>query len=90
MAGLKPSFPMGIASIILQTTCTNLETLIRPLTILDNILSGNFDIDTMLVNAKDVLILKHLFSTALSNEEYIVNKYIWTVFSAFINRNKYG
>ena len=39
----------------------------------------------LLDDPQNVLILKHLFSSALSNEEFIGNKYNWALFRAFTN-----
>ena len=87
MGGMNNINPINISSIILQTTCTNLGTVIKSLTILDNILSNNLDYhdDIVLDDPQNVLILKRLFSSALSNEDFIRNKYIWAVFKAFVN-----
>ena len=83
------AWPLNISSIILQSTSSNLESLIGPLTILDNILSENVNIDNIIFdNSKAVSVLSYLFSSILSGKEYVGNKYIWNTFNTFIMSKK--
>ena len=87
MAQTIGSGALNISSVIIQSTCTNLETLIKPLTNLDNIFSHNVDASNIIFDdPKDVSILKYLFSSALPNQTFIGNQYIWNVFQAYINQ----
>ena len=81
----KPgTFPLNIGSIILQSTSTNLESVIKPLTILDNILSGNV-FQSYFENIGDaVSVLSRLFASVLSGTKYNGNQYIWRMLKAFI------
>ena len=38
------SSPVNIASIMMQSTCSNLEAVIKPLTVLDNMLTSNISV----------------------------------------------
>ena len=39
-------------------------------------------------NAKDVSILRGLFNSCLSKQEYVGNQYIWNIFNSFINHKQ--
>ena len=78
-------YALNITTIILRSTSSNLETLIRPITILDNILSNNIGRGNPIPdNAKDVLVLNDLFSSFLSRKGYAANQYISDSFMTFI------
>ena len=63
--------------------------MLKPLTILDDILSNNVDHNNIILDdPKDTLILQHLFSAISSNEQYHGNQYIWNAFKAFINQKR--
>ena len=82
--------PLNITTIILQSTASNLETFIGPLTVLDNILSNNVDKHHIIPkNSSYVSVLSDLFSTIISGKEYVGNQYVWNTFNAFImNKQK--
>ena len=85
MGTFRGAHALNIKSITLQSTSSNLEHLIRPLTVLDNILSDNVNIANQIQdNGKDLAVLKVLFSSILSEKEYNGNQYIWNTFKAFI------
>ena len=73
---------LNISTIILQSTCSNLEGFVRPLTILDNILSAN--VDEIPNNHKYVQVLKGLFDACLTGNGYNGNEYVWNIFNSFI------
>ena len=77
---------LNISTIILQSSCSNLQSFIKPLTILDNILTNNVLFDNKIAdNKKDYQILKGLFDSYLAKEQYVGNEYIWSIFNAFVN-----
>lgn len=79
------TYPLTISSIRLQSTSRNLEALITPLTILDNILSDNVSMhDRIANNSKVVPVLRPLISSIISREEYLGNQYVWSTFNTFI------
>ena len=67
-----------------------METFIKPITHLDNILSDNVQWNNVILDdKKDVKILKSLFNCILSGAEFVGHKYIWNVFNAVIdNKSK--
>lgn len=78
--------PLTISTIILQSSCSNLINFIRPLTNLDNVLSGNIDSRNKIrKNDRDVKVLKGLFDAYLAGHEYAGNQYVWNIFNAFVN-----
>lgn len=80
---------LNISSIIIQSTCTNLENLIRPLTILDNILSKNVTKTNIIPdNTKDVMLLEDLFCSVICGKQYKGNQYVWNTFKAFVNHKE--
>ena len=82
-------YPLNISTIILQSSCSNLESFIKPLTILDNILSNNvYRSNIISDNDKNVSILSCLFSSCLSKQQYVGNQYIWNIFNSFINHKQ--
>ena len=83
------TLPLYIKSIILQKTSSNLESVIGPLTILDNIMGDNVTKDNVISNnSKDVSALKYLFSCILSEQEYEGNEYVWNTLKAYIMNKK--
>ena len=77
-----------IRSIILQSTATNLKSLIEPLTTLDNVLHWNARL-FILSNPKVVPVLRHLFTCVLSEQRYVGNEYIWNTFNTFVMNKTY-
>lgn len=89
MAGTEKVYPLNVTTIIIQSTSSNLQSLIGPLTTLDNILSNDVRHNNIIRNnKKDASVLKHLFSVILSKKEYIGNKYILDTFNTFIMNKK--
>ena len=81
--------PLNISTIILQSSCSNLQSFIKPLTMLDNILTSNVNSDNeVLANDKDVKILQDLFDSCTSRKQYVGNQYIWNTFNTFINHKR--
>ena len=71
-------YPMlNISTIILQSTCSNLQNFIKPLTILDNILTNKVLFDNKIPDSKkDYQVSKGLFSSYLSKILSILLKYL--------------
>ena len=64
MATVKSAYPLNITSVILQSTSSNLKSLIALLTILDSILDRGVNVwNPIENNDKDVAALKQLFSS---------------------------
>ena len=84
--GGRWSHPLNISTIILQSSSSNLESAIKSLTILDNLLTNNVDDDNIIPDHhKTFKILKGLFSSCSLKEKYIGNQYVLNIFNAFIN-----
>lgn len=82
--------PLNIQSIILQSTSSNLEPFIGPLTILDSILSNNVNMNNEIPHDNKVVsVVSQLFSSVLSGKEYIGNLYVWRTFNTFIMNKKW-
>ena len=78
---------ININSIILQSTCTNLESVIKPLLILDYILNDNVNKDNQISNdSETALALSNLFSLVLSEQEYVGNQYVLNSFRAYATK----
>ena len=69
MAAADAIGSLRISSVIFQSNCTNIGSLIKPLHVLDNILSNEVDlIDIVQYDSKDTSILKGLFHSVLSGQ----------------------
>lgn len=81
--------PLGISTIIIQETRSNLRKIIKPITILDMIISWNVNDDSKIGNnPDDVSTLKSLFAYYLypeSQKEFKPNQYIFNTFLCFLN-----
>ena len=77
-------YPLTIKSIILQETSTNLESLMEPITILNNILTNNVYGGNEISNDSSYCqVLNSLFSSFLSEQQYTENQYICNAINAF-------
>ena len=85
--------PLNVSSIRLQSTSSNLDKLILPITVLDNFISNHQMATVGICTKSYVKILKELFSMYLnpslsSKESLITNKYVYETFDCFVKHKK--